>query len=76
MTREKEVDVSTLVESFSRQHVGGRIGYPTRSDRISSAKCQMLRILRAVVLAIEENAVVHVSDWIIGSDIRIDQPGE
>ena len=33
----------------------------------------MLQILRAVVLAMIVNTVLHVSDWIIGSDIQSDR---
>jgi hypothetical protein len=45
----------------------------TELHRIPTAKCQMLQILRAVVLAIVEDAVLRGSDRTIGSYIQSDR---
>ncbi len=45
----------------------------TDSDNILSGKCQMLQILRAIVLAILEKALFDPSDQTIGSNIQSDR---
>jgi hypothetical protein len=45
----------------------------TDSDNILSGKCQILQILRAIVLAILEKALFDPSDQTIGSNIRSDR---